>query len=540
MRRPWSALVLAAGGLLLLVSLYLPWGATTVNITNSGSEFLHFFDDEEGAWSALASTACAVVALYLVAAGTIVWIRAPRAIHMPISAPSLVAAFFALAIAVDTRATATNLHGGAPTVDFEYARGAYLGLAASVLTIASAFALRRSARVRSKRPPAVGLLGTVTAIGLLIALLLPWEQATFFSQATIENRGISEPASVAVALAAAWLATTFWSNRAEAGWSPVLVATSAGLFTLGAVTAASALFERIYGAWFAIAIAFVLVPLAILREGRLSVGWVKRLAWRELALATAPALFVASLFLPWRKQCFSPSFADDPRAGHCETLSAWTLNGTAAAALAVGLLAVAAGQRRGRVHPVALSAAVMIFAAAAAVELTQGSTREAPIDLGYGAVIGLACAAVGVVLALATLRFAQPDRRQLLRWLLPVALCLAYLAIVVIPPLSEPSVDRPTLFFAPTSWLTVTGVVVAILLVEAWVDERAERGWLVLLPLCMLALAVVDVIRLRENLAWGAAVVVGICSALFGLGRIGQHGGLRSVRLPEVFRVDRI
>jgi hypothetical protein len=538
-RRPWSALVLAAGGLVLLVSLYLPWGATTVNIPNSGSELLHFFDQEESAWSVTAGTACAVVALYLVAAGVTLWIRAPHAIRIPISAPAMLAAYLALAIAIDTRATAENVLGEGPTVDFDYARGAYLGLAAGVLSIASAFALRRSALVRS-RPPVVGLLGSGTAIALLIALLLPSERATLFSHATIEYRGISEPASVVVALAAAWLATMFWSNRAEAGWKRVLAATSAALFTLGAVTAASALFDRIYGAWIALGIAFVLVPLAILRCGRLRVGWVNRLAWRELALAAAPLLFVTSLFLPWRKQCFLPSFAADPRAGHCESVNAWTLNGTAAAALAVGLLVVVLGQRRGWVHPFALSAGVTLFAAAAAIELARGSTRGAPIELVYGAVIGLACAAAGVVLALATVRFGRLNQGHLLKSAIPVALCLAYLAIVVIPPLSEPSVDRPTLFFAPTSWLTVAGVVVAILLAGSWVDECAERGWLVVLPLCMLALTVVDLIRLRENLAWGAAVVVGICALLFGLGRIEQRGGFQNFRLPELFRIDRI
>jgi hypothetical protein len=102
------------------------------------------------------------------------------------------------------------------------------------------------------------------------------------------------------------------------------------------------------------------------------------------------------------------------------------------------------------------------------------------------------------------------------------------------------SFDRRTLFFAPISWLTITGVVLAIRLIESWLEQTTDRNGLVVLPVCMLSLAVVDVIRLREDLAWGAAVVVGICLALSGLGRIEQRGGLQGFHLPEVFRLGRI
>jgi len=541
-RRPWSALVLAAGGLLLLVSLYLPWVATTANAGfGTDSSLLHVFGGEDiGAWSAAAGTPAAVVALYLVGAGATAWMRA---IRIPISAPALLAAYFALAITAESRTAAMNLDDGVTTVDVHYARGAYLGITAGLLAVASAFALGRSRSTRTERPTALGLLGTGLAVALLATLLLPWERATFRfegASASIEYLGISGPASVVAALAAVWVATSFWSQHADRVWKRVLLGSGAALFSLGAFSAADPVLHRTHEAWIALASAFALAALTILPGGRVRVAWVKRLEWRALALAAAPALFLGSLFLPWRSECFPRSFAPDPRAGHCVTLNGWILTGTAAAVLATWLFVVAIRRRGGLGHPVALAAGVLLFAVANAVELTRGSTPPVPVELGYGAFVGMACAVAAIALAVPRVNVASLEWREIGVRALPVALCLAYVAIVMVPPLLEPSFDQPTLFFAPTSWLTVTGVVVATLLIEAWIVGSADRAWLVVWPLCMLALAVVDVVRLRENLAWGAAVVVAICGALLGLGRIEQIGGFRGLRAPEILRVDRI
>jgi len=502
---------------------------------------LHLFGVEDvSAWSATASTACAVCALYLVAAAVIVWMRAPARIRIPISAPALLAAYLALSIAIEARKAAMTLHGGFQTIDLHYARGAYLGMAAGVLTVGAAAALRRSTPRRVQRPPALGLLGVGLATALLGVLLLPWERATINFEggsASVEYPGISEPASIVVSLAAVWLAAMSWSDRADAGWKRGVLASAIALFTIGALSAADPVLQRTYEAWIALGIALALLLLTVLRA-RVRLAWVKGLGWRELALAAAAALFLGSLFLPWREEHFPMSFAPDPHAGHSVTLNAWTLTGTAAASLALGLLVCASRRLRYPVHPFSLAAGTALFAVAAAAELKNGSTRQVPIELAYGAFVGLACAGVATVLALP--QVTRPEWREIVPRSIPVVLCLGYLAIVIVPPLSDDQLERPTFFFAPTSWLTIAGAVVAIVLAQSWVEQRVDRAWLVVLPLGMLALALVDVVRLRHDLAWGAAVVVGLCIVLSGLGRIEQRGGLSGLRVPDALRLDRI
>lgn len=527
----------------MLVSLYLPWAGTTANAGFGDRSIVHSFPGSEdiSAWSASASTAEAVVALYLHAAGVTAWMRGVR---IPISAPALLAAYFALAIAIEARATAMNVNGGAEAgVDFHYARGAYLGIASGVLAVAAALSLRRSTHVRAKRLPVSGLLGPGMAIALLVALLLPWERATFRfegTSASIEYPGISEPASVVAALAAVWVATAFWSDRVDVEWKRVAFASAAAVFTLGAFGAADPVLQRAYGAWIAVGVALALAALAIVREGRGAVAFLRRLQWRVLALAAVSALFVGSLFLPWRTQSFPRSFAPDPRAGHSVSLNGWSLTGAAAATFAVVLLTLSLRGASRPFHPLALAGGVMLFAGIAAIELTRGSTRQVPVELGYGAAVGLACAAAAIGLAVLLVRFTTPVWREIGARSVPIALCAAYIAVVVIPTLREPSFDRPALFFAPISWLTVAGVVAAILLIQSWVEKSADRARLVVLPLSMLALAVVDVIKFRHDLAWGAAAVVGLCVVLSGLGRIEQRGGFSGLSVPELLRIDRI
>lgn len=527
----------------------MPWVATSIRADDLGGpegSLLHLFADQEvGGWSAAISSAAAVVALYLIGAGVAVWIGG-RASGLPIGAPAVLAAYFAVAITVVMRTVAPDSVVGAPTVDFHYARGAYLGVAAGVLLVVATIVVRRPALPR--RPLAPALLGSGMAAALLIALLLPWERVSIYgemsgggsrsaSHAVVDYPGVSEYPAAIAALLAIWFAASYWSGSKNA-WRRVMLACAAALFTIGAFSTPSAGFDRAYGAWTALGIALALVPLAVLTEGGWRSSWVGRLRWRELALAAATALFLGSLFLPWRNERFPLSFAPDPRAGHSVSLNAWILTGAAAAAFAMGLLAFALRVFRGPVHPLGLAAGTMLFAAAVAVELTRGSTPPVPIELGYGAFVGLACATAAIGLVVLAVRFTTPEWRQIGARSIPVLLCLAYISVVMIPPLFEPSFDRPTLFFAPTSWLTVAGVVVAIRLIESWVEQNADQGWLVVLPVSMLSLAVVDVIRLRHNLAWGAAVVVGISVVLAGLGRFEQRGG--GFRIPEVLRIDRI
>jgi hypothetical protein len=170
------------------------------------------------------------------------------------------------------------------------------------------------------------------------------------------------------------------------------------------------------------------------------------------------------------------------------------------------------------------------------------------VRLGYGSIVGFAAAALLLILALVPLRFPRLERNRLLVRLVPITLCLAYLAIVVLPwwdvlprRLQSQSLAR----FAPISWLTVAGALLAILLFGSWArriarpSERPDR--LVFIPLGLLALAAIDIIRLRDaGITWGGASIVGLCLLLALLGRVEQREGLESLRVPEILRVDRL
>jgi hypothetical protein len=136
----------------------------------------------------------------------------------------------------------------------------------------------------------------------------------------------------------------------------------------------------------------------------------------------------------------------------------------------------------------------------------------------------------------------------LLLRLAPIAGCLVYLVIVVVPSwevlprrLQSQSLTR----FAPLSWLTVAGALLAIQLLGLWARRvggaSAGTGLLVLLPLALLALAAVDLVRLRgAGITWGGAIVVGRCLVLALLGRAEHEGRLEGLRVPELLRVDRV
>jgi hypothetical protein len=153
-----------------------------------------------------------------------------------------------------------------------------------------------------------------------------------------------------------------------------------------------------------------------------------------------------------------------------------------------------------------------------------------------------------VVLALVRLRPPRFERNRLLVRLAPITACLAYLVIVVLPwwdVLPRRLESQSLVRFSLLSWLTVAGALLAIHLLGSWgrriagPSESADR--LVLLPLALLALAALDLVRLRDaGINWGGGIVVGLCLLLALLGRIEQREGLENFRVPEVLRVDRL
>ena len=62
---------------------------------------------------------------------------------------------------------------------------------------------------------------------------------------------------------------------------------------------------------------------------------------------------------------------------------------------------------------------------------------------------------------------------------------------------------------------------------------------LFLVPALMAVLATLDLVR-AETMTWGGGIVLGLC-ALLGLFAWVEHaGGLRTLRIPEALRVDRL
>ena len=108
-----------------------------------------------------------------------------------------------------------------------------------------------------------------------------------------------------------------------------------------------------------------------------------------------------------------------------------------------------------------------------------------------------------------------------------------------------PDGAQSALSFAPLSWLTIAGALVGVRLLGRWVAQvpsaTANAHWLMLLPLALLALATVDLARLRdEGLTWGRGTIVGLCVVLLLLGWVEKRDGLERLRLPEVLRIDRL
>jgi hypothetical protein len=130
----------------------------------------------------------------------------------------------------------------------------------------------------------------------------------------------------------------------------------------------------------------------------------------------------------------------------------------------------------------------------------------------------------------------------------PIAACLGYLAILVVPwwaVLPRRVQSESLVRFASISWLTVAGVLLGIHLLGSWLrraaDASASPDRLVLLPLALLALAALDLIRLRSaGITWGGGIVVSLCLVLALLGHVEAQSGLENMQIPEILRVDRL
>jgi hypothetical protein len=490
--------LLLTGALVLLSSLYLPWQETAV-----------------GAWSSQAGDATALSALLLAVAA----VRPGRARDRLLDLGALFAGYFALALFAVTRSVAHGQLYGVH-LHLHYASGAYVG-AAGMLVVLAGGATRRW---ELRRPTVTRLATLALAAGLLVALLLPWERLT--GKSRIAYPGIELP----VAVVAAVLALCLVAGRGNR----LVVAAAAALSTGAAFSTVTVAFgfHRSYGAWMGLGFALALAVLALpeIRTARPA-----RPSALALAAGGAAALLVVSMFLPWQRACVTAG------GGVCASADGWTsVPGAAAAVVALALVAVLIVPPRRDGPAIELAVGVALLVATLGSELVAGDFSGTRESFGYGSTLGFAAAALLVALVLARVRPPRFVREDLVR-LLPVAACAAYAVVVALPWWGVLSYeDRADLRFAPLSWPTVIGVLVAIRLLGLWV-RRVSDVRLVFLPLGLLALAALELIRYREiGIAWGGGIVAGLSLLLVLLGLAEQRGGLRNLRVPEILRVDRL
>jgi hypothetical protein len=412
--RRWSVLLFGAA-LVLLASIYLPWqtascgaGCASAPVIGGGGlgKALAATLSIDG-WSSEVGGAAAVVALLLAAAAAAARIRPNLVSRLPLGLCALLAGYFGLAVAAQTRSMARQRGAALPTSDFHFAYGAYLGVAAAIVALVVAGAMRRRdlTRVRSR-----SLLGTVAlGLGLLVSFLLPW--GTF-------SLGIATPPGVvAAAVTVCLLASP--ANR--------LVLSAVILrFTGAAFSSLNSFHPRAYGSWIGFGLAIGLVAVAVASNRGLPSHEPPR--GRALAAVGAAALLLTGLFLPWQQACYEKSADFGPASGRCVSTNGWTTSlGATAALLAIGLLILFVAPRR-FLPPATLGGGIALLIATAGFQLENRSADGLHLEFGYGALIGFVAA--GLLLALTVVGLRPP--KVGLR-LAPIDACIAYLVVVVVP-----------------------------------------------------------------------------------------------------------
>ena len=528
-RRPWPALLLLLGGALLLVSLYLPWQRLSLDLSEFGEQrgsvdsLLHLFAGTESleGWSSGVAPAAALAALLLVALSGAAYASPTLVARLPLGRCALVAAFFAVAVAVGTRSHAMSLTRGAEAIDAvdlqaKAAYGSFVGLGAVAVTLMAALLLRRAEVSAYRSPTAVA--GALLVLGLLVAFLLPWTRFAGF-----DDTGVAGPA--------AQVAAVFAICMPAAKSAPVRVGLTllAALFTAAAFSTTTFPYGRAYGAWIGVGFALGLVVLSLGGARRPDVQGVP---WSRLVLGASCLLLVASFFLPWQEFCYPAESGS--LSGRCVSVNGWPIeSGAGAAALAIGLFLREFARMR-RVPPRAeLAAGIALLVTTLGFQVGYGGEFR----LGYGFWIGAVCTGVIVVLAAASLSRPLLDAR-----LAPIALCLVYLAVVVPTWWGALlfSFDAPSVFwFAPFSWITVAGALLALTLIRLWFERPPDTRRLVFIPAVIAVLAALDLVR-AETITWGGGIVLGLC-ALLALSAWLQHArGLGTLQVPKILRVDRL
>lgn len=511
--------MLLPGGALLLVALYLPWQRVSVDLSYFGDQrgsvgsLLHLFGGSEPfeGWNSGVAPAAALAALLLMALSAVALARPALTTRLPLGRCALAAAYFGVAVAADIRSQGKQFVGQDEAADLRFAYGAYLGLGAAAAVIVAALVLRRAELPRLHSPFAVAAV-TLTS-GLLLVFLLPWERFMGF-----EYRGIVAPAAQVAAVVAICTPT-----------APRRLVLLAGLFIAAAFSVGTPPLERTYGAWVGIGLAIAMAALSL--TGGIRRPELERVPWTVLVLSAAGLLLVASFFLPWQEFCYPPE-AFGPSSEQCVSPNAWGSEAASGAALlAIALSVGELGRLRRLPPPAELAAGIALLVTTLGFQYGHGGM----FGLGYGFWIGAVCTAVIVVLAARRVRPPLLDAR-----LAPIALCLAYLAVVVPTWSGVLGFDAPRfLWFAPFSWITIAGALLALTLIRLWLERPSDTRRLLLVPAIIAALAGLDLAR-AETLTWGGGIVLGLCALLALSAWVESRRGLGRLHVPEILRIDRI
>ncbi len=538
MRRQWSTLVVLAGSLVFLASLYLPWSEACPSTQPGASSLLCGQAIGLGDWHFNGvGRAAALVALLLAVCAAVRIVSKP-APDLPVSFLAVLMGYLAVAVAAQTQTRPYSPSRAKTAIHVHFAYGAYLGLAAALVVVIATLAPHRRA-IASHRSVA-HLVGVAFVAALLGTLLSPWWHFQDYSGNSWTTLGVADPATTVAAALVVCLPIVWWRRGAAAPFVALLLAAAGALFTIGAVSPFRSSLATT--AWVAIGFAAALVGLTgleLLRARTLS-----RPSWRVSATAGAAAFVVTGLFLPWQGACYGVDKSLGADSGRCVTTNGWSAAGVVVAVLAIASVIAAMAPQRIRASRVELALASALFFATLRFELMDGRFFLSRYSVGSGATVSLVGVALLAVLALVRVRLPRLEWRRVPARIAPIAVCVAYIAIVVpwwinILPARHLTGD------IPLSWLTVAGALVGIHLLVLWIRRIANAGesapWLVFVPLFLLALAAIDLIERRATweIRWDS-IIAGICLLLAFFGYAERRGGVRKLRLPEVLRVDRI
>jgi hypothetical protein len=525
---------LLAGGAILLVGQYLSWAVQRVEpISNFfggqggpsvGLPNLFTSGDSVTGWAA--DSVLSTILLLLLALVAVA--RPEVSDKLPLGFALLATCLFVAADGLGVRRYA-DLVTRETGEHFRVGRGVFVTLIGLAVCVAAVAALRFTELMSLDRS---ALLVQAIGVGLLVSLFLPWQRFSAGSQSTTSN-GFDLPASAVLIVLVLALVTRMHMP----GRGPRLVLAAAALVVVLGMFSPTLGFVRASGTWIGLGLAIVLVVLAL--DG----------AWRGLAIDWArvwpyavPAGAAMLLFLPWEHVC-SPTAVGRP-VGGCLAYHGWSFEPGIAIGMFALLWALGLGAPAVARVEVALLAAILV--STVGFEVSPVRKNVVP-SLAWGAVVTYVATGLLVALVLGHAAMATSLRGRLYLRLVPLAVCVAYLAVVAVPwwHVLPFRVDEALQFGSP-SWLSILGVAAAIRLARSWWEpapKRADVGWLTFLPLFLFGTAAAVAVEAHHEgsgIGWGGGTVIVLAGLLAVMGWIEEHGGLERLEVPEILRIDRI